>query len=121
MVNSKRKLSNLEAFTDFAEESPAISVEAIHVGNHVLSQEERKEREYLEKIVEKSFYSAGKALKDLRDKKLYRDQYPTFEEYCRVRFGFQLLLSRQSVGWRATSSCPESQEFRILHRTKGKS
>jgi hypothetical protein len=89
MVNSKRKLSNLEAFTDLAEESPAIPVEAIQVGNHSLTEEEREERERLEKIVEKSFYSAGKALKDLREKKLYRDQYPTFEEYCRVRFGFQ--------------------------------
>ena len=33
----------------------------------------------------------------------------------------QLLLSRQSVGWRATSSCPESQGFRILHTTTEKS
>jgi hypothetical protein len=89
MVNSKRKLSNLEAFTDLAEESPAIPFEAIQVDNHGLTEEEHEERERLEKIVEKSFYSAGKALKDLRDKKLYRDQYPTFEEYCRVRFGFQ--------------------------------
>ena len=89
MVNSKRKLSNLEAFTDLAEESPDIPFEAIQVDNHALTDEEQKERERLEKIVEKSFYSAGKALKDLRDKKLYRDQYPTFEEYCRVRFGFQ--------------------------------
>jgi hypothetical protein len=82
-------LSNLEAFTNLPEESPAIPVEAIHVSNHGLTEEEREERERLEKIVEKSFYSAGKALKDLRDNKLYRDQYPTFEEYCRVRFGFQ--------------------------------
>ena len=89
MVNSKRKLFSLEAFTNLPEESPDIPFEAIQVGNHDLTEEEREERERLEKIVEKSFYSAGKALKDLRDKKLYRDQYPTFEEYCRVRFGFQ--------------------------------
>ena len=53
-----------------------------------LTDDEQQERLRLERIVEKSFVSAGRALRQLRDLKLYRDQYKTFEEYVRERFGF---------------------------------
>ena len=36
----------------------------------------------------KSFLSVGLALKDIRDKQLYRQQYDTFEEYCIRRWDF---------------------------------
>jgi hypothetical protein len=38
--------------------------------------------------VERAFYEAGKALRELRDRRLYRSTHPTFEGYCRDRFGF---------------------------------
>ena len=44
---------------------------------------------HLERQVEKAFYLAGKALTELRDRKLYRNTHKTFEEYCRERFGFE--------------------------------
>ncbi len=53
-----------------------------------LSPEEEKERLFLERKVERAFYEAGRALKELRDKRLYRNTHKTFEEYCRSRFGY---------------------------------
>lgn len=52
-----------------------------------LSPDEWQERLYLERLVERTFYEAGKSLQKLRDKKLYRNTHPNFEEYCRDRFG----------------------------------
>ncbi len=54
-----------------------------------LSEEEEKERQRLERQVERAFYQAGRSLKLLRDLKLYRDRYATFEEYCLDRFNFK--------------------------------
>jgi hypothetical protein len=36
----------------------------------------------------KSFLAVGMALKEIRDKRLYRQQYDTFEEYCIRRWDF---------------------------------
>lgn len=54
-----------------------------------LSEDEEKERHRLELKVERAFYEAGTALRELRDKRLYRSTHRTFEEYCRERFGMQ--------------------------------
>ncbi|BAZ18924.1 hypothetical protein NIES4071_108090 (plasmid) [Calothrix sp. NIES-4071] len=54
-----------------------------------LSYDELQEREHLEKLVERAFYEAGKGLRTLRDKKLYRSTHNSFEEYCKERFGFE--------------------------------
>ncbi len=37
---------------------------------------------------DKSFREVCKALIKIRDKKLYREQYLTFDEYCRDRWKF---------------------------------
>ena len=42
----------------------------------------------LERQVERAFYQAGIALKELRDRRLYRSTHKTFKEYCQDRFGF---------------------------------
>ncbi|MBE9053230.1 hypothetical protein IQ243_22950 [Nostocales cyanobacterium LEGE 11386] len=52
-----------------------------------LTPEEEHQRLYLERRVERAFYEAGKALMELRDRRLYRSTHKTFEEYCRDRFG----------------------------------
>lgn len=54
-----------------------------------LTYDEQREREHLEKLVERTFYEAGKGLRTLRDKKLYRSTHTSFENYCRERFGFE--------------------------------
>ena len=53
-----------------------------------LTQDEEKERHRLELRVERAFYEAGAALRQLRLKKLYRSTHRTFEEYCYERFGY---------------------------------
>jgi hypothetical protein len=54
-----------------------------------LTPEELRERLQLERKVERSFYEAGKALMELRNKRLYRSTHKTFQEYCKDRFGFE--------------------------------
>jgi hypothetical protein len=53
-----------------------------------LSLEEQRDRLHLERVIERSFYQAGIALKQLRDRRLYRSTHKTFEEYCNDRFGY---------------------------------
>ncbi|MBR8839754.1 MAG: hypothetical protein DSM106950_38585 [Stigonema ocellatum SAG 48.90 = DSM 106950] len=52
-----------------------------------MTPEEVRDRLHLERQIEKAFYLAGKALLELRDRRLYRSTHKTFEEYCRDRFG----------------------------------
>jgi hypothetical protein len=65
--------------------SATINVTAVEVTE--LTQEEQSDRLHLERKVERAFFEAGKALAQLRDRKLYRSTHRTFEEYCRDRFG----------------------------------
>ncbi|MEH1830375.1 MAG: hypothetical protein V7L22_34400 [Nostoc sp.] len=67
--------------------SATINVTAVEVPE--LTEQEISDRLHLERQVEKAFYLAGKALTELRDRKLYRSTHKTFEEYCRERFGFE--------------------------------
>ncbi len=72
------------------QENPAlatIDVNAVEIPE--LTEQEIRDRLHLERQVEKAFYLAGKALTELRDRKLYRSTHKTFEEYCRERFGFE--------------------------------
>jgi hypothetical protein len=61
---------------------------AVIVVNSELSTEEWRSRIFLERQVERAFYTAAKALKALRDRRLYRSTHSTFSDYCRSRFGF---------------------------------
>ncbi|WP_193199656.1 hypothetical protein [Nostoc sp. MG11] len=67
--------------------SATITVAAVEIGE--LTEAEQSDRLHLERQVEKAFYLAGKALVELRDRKLYRNTHKTFEDYCRERFGFE--------------------------------
>jgi hypothetical protein len=55
----------------------------------------KEEREILQKqetIIEKglsTFVEVGKALTIIRDNKLYREEYETFEKYCQEKYGIQ--------------------------------
>jgi hypothetical protein len=62
-----------------------ITVTAVEVPE--LTEEEQRDRLHLERRVERAFFEAGKALTELRDRRLYRSTYKTFEDYCRDRFG----------------------------------
>ncbi|MBD2359555.1 hypothetical protein H6G41_34300 [Tolypothrix sp. FACHB-123] len=62
-----------------------IDVPAVEVPE--LTPEEQSDRLHLERKVERAFFEAGKALAELRERRLYRSTHRTFEEYCRDRFG----------------------------------
>ena len=53
-----------------------------------LSPLEEAERQRLELLVERAFYQAGSALRELREQRLYRSSHKTFEQYCQDRFGY---------------------------------
>jgi hypothetical protein len=63
--------------------SATITVSAVEVEE--LSEAEQSDRLHLERRVERAVFEAGKALAELRDRRLYRSTHKTFEEYCRVR------------------------------------
>lgn len=58
----------------------------------VLSPEESQALQRCESIVQKvcqMSIEAGAALAQIRDELLYRAEFDTFEDYCRIRWGFQ--------------------------------
>lgn len=76
---------DLEALTE-----AVVTVETLATDGEIseLTKDEEQERHRLERKVERAFHEAGTALRELRDKRLYRSTHKTFEAYCRDRFGF---------------------------------
>ncbi|WP_375494143.1 hypothetical protein [uncultured Nostoc sp.] len=66
--------------------SATITVTAVEILE--FTEEEQSLRLHLECQVERAFLSAGQALMELRDRRLYRSTHRTFEEYCRERFNY---------------------------------
>ncbi len=83
--NSEAVTLELELFP--RPELPPEAVKA-EVVRDELTEEEESDRSNLERKVERAFYEAGRALQELRDRKLYRSTHKSFEEYCRARFGY---------------------------------
>ncbi len=73
------------------ESESVVAVEnlTVTIGIDELTEDEEQERHRLESKVERAFYEAGTALRQLRDKRLYRSTHGTFEAYCLERFGMQ--------------------------------
>lgn len=53
-----------------------------------LTPYEERELHRLELRVERAFCEAGIALREIRDKRLYRSTHSSFEQYCYERFGY---------------------------------
>ena len=56
-----------------------------------LTKDERSCLAQLEESIQagqQSFFEVGAALTEIRDDKLYRDEFATFEDYCKERWGF---------------------------------
>ncbi|MBD2730486.1 hypothetical protein H6G96_30265 [Nostoc sp. FACHB-892] len=93
--SSKRKKATVPASNNSTppdslvqEENPSvatITVTAVEIPE--LTEQEICDRLHLERKVERAFFEAGKALSELRDRRLYRSTHKTFEDYCRDRFG----------------------------------
>lgn len=66
-----------------------------------LSGDETAELERLEKVVAEgkdNFLKVGHALIEIRDKKLYRDEFSTFEQYFRERFDLSKTYAYNLIG-----------------------
>ena len=53
-----------------------------------LTTEESARLKELEGVIDNGSRSVGEALKEIKDGRLYRAEYRSFEEYCRGRWGF---------------------------------
>jgi len=62
-----------------------------------LSPEESADRQRLELTVERGFYYSGKALTQLRDRRLYRSTHRKFEDYCQERFGMKRIYAHYLI------------------------
>ncbi len=76
-----------------AEDTPVAAVEFVEE----LTESEIKERHLLELKVERAFWQAGVALRELRDRRLYRSTHKNFEEYCQDRFGFNRISAHNRI------------------------
>jgi DNA N-6-adenine-methyltransferase (Dam) len=66
----------------------------------VLTKTESARLVELEAVVErglKTFFDVGTALLEIRESRLYRQTQPTFEAYCKARFGFSDSRGRQLI------------------------
>ncbi|WP_375512235.1 hypothetical protein [uncultured Nostoc sp.] len=103
--SSKPKKSTIPSSTDSTspdnlaqEEDTAtatITVTAVEIPE--LTEQEISDRLHLERKVERAFFEAGKALAELRDRKLYRSTHKTFEEYCKDRFGYTRIAASYKI------------------------
>jgi hypothetical protein len=85
---SNKKIVATES-SSAVESSTLIPVEAAQVEIlEKLTHDEERDRHRLELGVEQAFYQAGKALSELRSRRLYRSTHKTFDTYCQDRFGF---------------------------------
>ena len=72
----------------------------------------------------KSFAEAGRALREIRDGKLYRESHKTFELYCKKRWGFsrnyanKMIAAAVVVGNLGTNVPAPKNEAQARHLTK---
>ena len=112
--NQSTKGEKQQDFTHLSQPAPAPKAEAVTVISEVveeLTEEELADRHRLELKVENAFVQTGSALRELRDRRLYRSTHKTFEEYCQDRFSF----TRRSVDYLiAASDVVENLKMRTI-------
>jgi hypothetical protein len=87
--------------TSTAVEKVKRAKEPVEVVVAPLSAEELRDLQRHEKLIAKTvgaLWDLGKALADIRDRKLYRVGYKTFEAYCSTRWDFSAGRARQIIG-----------------------
>ncbi|HAC64033.1 MAG TPA: hypothetical protein DCF68_10960 [Cyanothece sp. UBA12306] len=115
------------------QEPETTNVEILSEESSPLSDEEKKDLERLEAQVKSAVLEAAKALWEINSRRLYRERYATFEDYCedtfkfssryiyyQVRFGQFLNTLEQSE--RAVQILPQSEyQARPLSKLKEES
>jgi hypothetical protein len=95
-----------------------VTTEIVSEETSELTFQEQKDLFQLETRVERGFYIAGLALKQIRDRKLYRQKYKTFEAYCRSRFDFTKAAARYLMGAVEVVDNLKSKQFVDIFPTK---
>ena len=90
-LNSTSKLTSRQRSEGAMPESVAVEVV------EELSESEERDRLHLERRVERAVFDGARALRELRDRRLYRSTHSTFEEYCQERFGYKRRHSYQLI------------------------
>lgn len=65
-----------------------------------VTESEATELERLESVIRRgvrAFVDVGNALKEIRDRRLYRDTHKTFEDYCQNRWGIQRAYAHRMI------------------------
>lgn len=68
---------------------------------NALTLSEAEQLQTLEAVIEQgiqTFVDVGQALVTIRDRRLYRSQHDTFEEYCKERWGFKRAQAYRMIG-----------------------
>ncbi len=90
--------------------------------SEALDPEEKQELVQHEKVIARglgTFFQVGIALSEIKKKELYREEYSTFQEYCRFRWNFQRNYAVRLI--RAadiTQTLKEEGNFEILPQTE---
>lgn len=70
-----------------------------------------------EKVIERgisTFVEVGKALLEIREQRLYRDQFDTFQDYCKERWGFDRTYAHRLIeGARVVENVAHGQQSEI--------
>lgn len=65
-----------------------------------MTRREEAERAKCEEVIGRglgSYVEVGRELAKMRDKRLYRDTHPTFEDYCRERWGMSRVHAHHQI------------------------
>lgn len=91
--------------------------------NHemVMSIRESQRLAELEKVIakgQKTFVEVGLALVEIRDLRLFKREYSSFNEYCQKRWGWEQRYTRYVIaGAEAVKSLPEGTRSLVNHET----
>lgn len=88
---------------------------------NVLSQEERADLDECESVIREAqglMLNAGRALKRISERRLYRGTHPTFEEYCSDVWGYTARRAYQLIGSADTVDLLESEGVAALPRVE---
>lgn len=87
-----------------------------------LTQAEKEQLHEEEKRIDKGLQGAvdiGKGLRKIRDQRLYREEFDTFERYCKVRWGFTRSRADQYIQFVQIRSRMKQEGHRDLPSNEG--
>ena len=96
LANSKAEESSTVVTNVAEEKAPEPKPVQVEVVEE-LSLEEAALREQLELTVKRGFYYSGKALTQLRERRLYRSTHRKFEDYCQEQFGMKRIYAHYLI------------------------